>query len=278
MPVGACVVLRAPVLDARPEQRPVRARLRPRTACPRCRRSRRVMPPISRWNCMCVWPQTTVSASTPANERRDTLLGRSLDEDVDVVPRRWRDRRGHGRAPSTSSSTRSGRPWRNSICSAVSCSRTQLDHLRRRKPCLAGSSSRSALPRIQRTRSPSARSRSSVSPGTARRPHRRRTRIDGVVGNFRQHGLERGQVAVDVVERGDAHPSVSRDLEDTRRRSRAPAARARSAATAPCGRGGRSPFRDRPPRHEAAARARRPALRAPRRARRQARSTSCCAR
>ena len=130
-----------------------------------CRRS-------SRSNCMCVWPTTTTSASTSVEEERDALLGRDLGEDVEVVPRRRvAEEHAEPRSRAPSAAARAG-----TRSAPRQAARVALEQLARREPVLARLSSRSALPRSQRTRSPSARSRSSVSAGIAARRRRRRRR------------------------------------------------------------------------------------------------------
>src|SRR3954469_5131868 len=117
------------------------------------------LPATTRSNCMCVWPHTTTSASRSANKKAMRSSG------VSSV-KMSRSLRGDACTYSTVPiCALAGCAWRNSICSSVSTARVASRNSGGARPSSSGWSSRSALPRIQTTRSPSARSRSSVSLG-----------------------------------------------------------------------------------------------------------------
>src|SRR5438105_2394951 len=117
------------------------------------------LPAIVRSNCMWVCPQTITSASTSSSTGATRSSGvRSVKTSTSFRGVAWQKR-------IRSICTVGGNPWRNSSSSCVNAARVASSEPGGASPSSPGISSRSALPRNQRTRSPSARSRARVSAG-----------------------------------------------------------------------------------------------------------------
>ena len=154
---------------------------RRRTPCRRCRVDDPDAGDLTVQNCMCVWPQTTRSASTPANDGATRSSG-VLEEDVRVVLGRRVAERTRPTPSTSSSSARATHAGTDLLLGQLVAH--PADHVRRGRPCSLGSSSRSALPRIQRTRSPETGAaqlpRRDMDPRPRHRPRRLPHRPEGL--------------------------------------------------------------------------------------------------
>ena len=153
-----------------------------------------------RSNWVCEWPQTTVEHVEPVEEEGDPLLGRALGEDVEVVARRG------VAVENVADDLRLGQLVRNSISSSLSCARACSRKSAGARPSRRGWSSRSALPRSHDDAvAEPAKPRERLGRLVAARADVAADEDRRVLRYLGEHRLERGEVAVDVVERGDRH-------------------------------------------------------------------------